>query len=115
MSEDIPADVRRRFDRTVAFVAVLDLVRRRKDGEQLPETVELLKMHQTKLEAALQEFPSLEPTTAGIDPVDIVEEELDEQGVLRSNNGLAEELSMVRDYLDERDEPITLEPQRDDL
>lgn len=115
MSEDIPADVRRRFDRTVAFVAVLDLVRRRKDGDQLPETVELLKVNQAKLRAALEQFPSLEPTTAGIDPVDIVEEELDERGVLRSNNGLAEELSMVRDYLDERDEPITLEPRPDDI
>ncbi|MCU4800733.1 hypothetical protein OB920_10155 [Halobacteria archaeon HArc-gm2] len=115
MSEDIPVDVRQRFDRTVAFVAVLDLVRRRKDGDQLPETVELLELNQAKLRTALEQFPSLEPTTAGIDPVDIVEEELDEQEVLRSNNGLAEELSLVRDYLEERNEPITLEARPDDI
>ncbi|SFS12974.1 hypothetical protein SAMN05216559_4171 [Halomicrobium zhouii] len=99
----------------MAFVAVLDLVRRRKDGDQLPETVELLELNQAKLRAALEQFPSLEPTTAGIDPVDIVEEELNEQEVLRSNNGLAEELSLVRDYLEERNEPITLEARPDDI
>lgn len=115
MSEDVPDDVQRRFDRAVSFVVVLDLIRRREDTAEYPVTEQRLVINQNKVKAALDEFPSLEPTTEGLDPAVIVERELDADGVLESNPGLRDDLHMVGAYLEQRDEPVTLQSDDGDL
>ncbi len=109
MSEDVPEQVRRRFDRAVSFVVVLDLIRRREDAAEYPVVEQRLVINQNKVKAALEEFPSFEPTTEGLEPAVIVEQELEADGVLESNPGLRDDLHMVGAYLQQRDEPVTLQ------
>lgn len=115
MSEDIPADVRERFDRAVSFVVVCDLLRSQGDDEGPPTIIELLKKNQETVVELMEEYPSLEPTTEGQNPAMTVWEALEETGVLEDNPALREGLTQVGDYLDERDEPVTLELRQEDI
>lgn len=108
--DEVPEDVRKVFDKSVAFVVVLDLLGDL-HGYQSPVLADSQSKHQQIITTFLTEYPTLSPTTDGFNPGTVVREEFEQKGLLDDHPQFESGLAEVEEWCATLDEPIELEPE----
>jgi hypothetical protein len=117
--DQIPKGVRKKFRRSVAHIAVFGMLRRyrREDqGHYHPDDLfhqsvqEWLNSHYDAVTTALEEYPDLDATTEGYNPVKLVERGLEDTRAFENNPDFKQAFAILRRSYRTSEAYIVLEP-----